>query len=910
LAKVYVSSTIADLTEERRAVLDWLRRARHQAVDSYLPDSDTVEKSCLEDVGICDLYVLIAGHRYGFQPPEDNPEGLSITHLEFRRAGECGIPRVALLRMNIPDVRLSDLEDPARAPLVRAFRDEVAREVRPAEFTNLEGLIQGLSTGVQGELDKLARLDQQPAGPVAVGRVLRLAPRPVFLAGREELLAELNALLTGDGGAGPRVVALCGPGGAGKTSVALEYAHRQLAEVGVGWQFAAENPTVLAAGFAELAAQLGVRDATDSRDPVASVHGMLAVFSAEWLLVFDNAPDRAVVEGFLPPAGRGRMLITTQNQDWPPGQALQVPVLDTEVAAGFLINRTADADQRAPGAARDLATELGGLPLALEQAGAYIQATGDSIAGYLASFRQRRADMLGRGEPTGYRKTVATAWALALDQLEQSAAGAVGLLRLLAYCAPEAVPLRLLLQPCPGLAEQLGDEVASALLPLQEDELAAKDAIAALRRYSLVSQPADGSVSVHRLIQAITADQMPAELAAAWRQAAAVVIESALPANPQNPESWSVFALLLPHAQAALSVDTGGMGRVASYVGFSGSYGAACDLQQEVLKARERVLGLDHPDTLAARAGLAYFTGMAGNTAGARDQFASLVPVHKRVLGPRHPDTLAARVNLAYFTGMAGNTAGARDQFASLVPVHKRVLGLEHPDTLAARAGLALWTGLAGDTAGARDQFAAVAAVHERVLGAEHPDTLATRANLAQWAWNAGDAAGARDQYAALLPVRERVLGAEHPDTLAARFNLADWTGEAGNAAGARDQFAALLPVRERVLGAEHPQTLAARANLAHWIGEAGNAAGARDQYAALLPVFERVLGPEHPDTLMVRGNQARWTGGAGDAAGARDLYAALLPVRERVLGPKHPMTLTARSNLAHYTREAARGGN
>jgi len=112
LAKVYVSSTIADLTEERRAVLDWLRRARHQAVDSYLPDSDTVEKSCLEDVGICDLYVLIAGHRYGFQPPEDNPEGLSITHLEFRRAGECGIPRVALLRMNIPDVRLSDLEDP------------------------------------------------------------------------------------------------------------------------------------------------------------------------------------------------------------------------------------------------------------------------------------------------------------------------------------------------------------------------------------------------------------------------------------------------------------------------------------------------------------------------------------------------------------------------------------------------------------------------------------------------------------------------------------------------------------------------------------------------------------------------------------------------------------------------------
>jgi len=76
MARVYVSSTIADLTEERRAVLDWLRLARHQAVDSYLPDSDTVRDSCLDDVAACDLYVLIVGHRYGFQPPQDNPGGL------------------------------------------------------------------------------------------------------------------------------------------------------------------------------------------------------------------------------------------------------------------------------------------------------------------------------------------------------------------------------------------------------------------------------------------------------------------------------------------------------------------------------------------------------------------------------------------------------------------------------------------------------------------------------------------------------------------------------------------------------------------------------------------------------------------------------------------------------------------
>ena len=72
------------------------------------------------------------------------------------------------------------------------------------------------------------------------------------------------------------------------------------------------------------------------------------------------------------------------------------------------------------------------------------------------------------------------------------------------------------------------------LVPLLEDELAAGDAIAALRRYSLVTPAADGSVSVHRLVQAVTADQMPAELARQWRQAAAALIEAAIPGDPSR----------------------------------------------------------------------------------------------------------------------------------------------------------------------------------------------------------------------------------------------------------------------------------------------------------------------------------------------------------------------------------------
>ena len=193
-------------------------------------------------------------------------------------------------------------------------------------------------------------------------------------------------------------MALCGLGGAGKTSVAMEYAHRHLAEVGVCWQFPAEDPAVLAAEFAVLAAQLGAREVVDPRDPVASVHAVLARQEAGWLVVFDNVPDRAAVEAFVPPAGPGRVLITTQNQHWPPGQALDVPVLDREVAADFLVNRTGDPDRAT---ARELAAELGGLPLALEQAAAYMQATGTTLARYLPLFRARQADLLARGEAVG-----------------------------------------------------------------------------------------------------------------------------------------------------------------------------------------------------------------------------------------------------------------------------------------------------------------------------------------------------------------------------------------------------------------------------------------------------------------------------------------------------------------------------
>jgi hypothetical protein len=599
----------------------------------------------------------------------------------------------------------------------------------------------------------MARPAEAPGIPV------RLAPRPEYLAGREELLTELHErLTTGAGQTGPRVVALCGLGGAGKTSVAIEYAYRHLAETGACWQLPAETPEVLTAEFTALAAQLGARDILDTRNPVASVHAVLARAPYPWLLIFDNVTSRVAVERFLPPAGNGRVLITTQSQHWPTGRDLPVPVLGTGIAAGFLTSRTRDPDRAA---AEELAAELGGLPLALEQAAAYMLASGIPMPRYLAEYRKRQAEVLTRGEATGHPETVAATLALALSGLADTDPAAVGLLRLLAFLAPEPVPLTLLLTT--GHPDALAD-AAAAIAPLLGDHLAIGDAVAALRRYSLITPAGDGLVQVHRLVQDVTRALLPRKSVREWDQAAATLIAAAVPDESDIPATWESFAHLLPHAQAVFPKASDGLRQIALFLAWNGSAAAARGLSWTVTGARHD---------------LALRTGEARDAAGVRDVFAALLPIRERALGPEHPSTLNILNILAYWTGEAGDAAKARDLLAALLPIRERVLGPENPGTLTTRNGLAYWTGEAGNAAEARDLFAALLPIREQALGPDDPGTLTTRNGLACWTGEAGNAAEARELLAALLRDCERVLGPEHPGTLTTRNNLTYWTEQA-----------------------------------------------------------------------------------------------------------------------------------
>ena len=171
--------------------------------------------------------------------------------------------------------------------------------------------------------------------------------------------------------------------------------------------------------------------------------------------------------------------------------------------------------------------------------------------------------------------------------------------------------------------------------PLLGDPVAAWDAISALRRYSLVTPAGDGLVLVHRLVQAVTISHMAADLVGGWRQAAATLVEAAIPEDTRNPGTWPACALLLPHAQVALAEASYGVARLAEYLHATDNGLAAADLWRGIADAREQTLGPEHPDTLTAQHKLAFVDSW--DFGASYGKLAALLPICERVLGTEHP---------------------------------------------------------------------------------------------------------------------------------------------------------------------------------------------------------------------------------------------------------------------------------
>ncbi|HEY7355236.1 MAG TPA: helix-turn-helix transcriptional regulator, partial [Ktedonobacterales bacterium] len=272
--------------------------------------------------------------------------------------------------------------------------------------------------------------------------------RNPFFTGREAALARL-ALLLGTG----KAAALSGLGGVGKTQMALEYAYRSAQDYQAVFWLRADSRDALAAGFLEIAHALNLpeRDERDQAIMVAAIRGWFSQHT-NWLLILDNADDLAFLPEFLPASLQGHLLLTTRAQALSGlASRVEIETLDQDTGPLLLLRRAgllaldarlAQAEQTDWQAAVQLSQELGGLPLALDQAGAYLEETHCSLQQYLHLYRSHRTDLLRQrgGMAQDHPDSVATTWALSFAQVEQRSPLAADLLRLCAWLHPDAIP--------------------------------------------------------------------------------------------------------------------------------------------------------------------------------------------------------------------------------------------------------------------------------------------------------------------------------------------------------------------------------------------------------------------------------------------------------------------------------------
>ncbi|GAA1412165.1 FxSxx-COOH system tetratricopeptide repeat protein [Kitasatospora putterlickiae] len=676
--------------------------------------------------------------------------------------------------------------------------------------------------------------------------------QPPRCVGREDALAWLRTTLTEAGGTAiTQASTVHGLGGVGKSTLALAYAHRFRREYTAIWWITADSAAAIEQSLAELARRLRPTwPGTVSQEQRAEWAMAWLQWHPGWLLLFDNVEDPGDLKRYLGALSGGHHLITSRRATGWPWSVRTYPLgtLDpheaTELICGYAFPDGAPT-ARERQEAHELAAEMGYLPLALEQAGAYLRQNPSMT---ITAYRRNLPTKLDKAaDGLDAERTITRIWTQTLQALATRDPLAVDLLHTLAWLAPDNVPITLL-----GAAD--------------DDDF--HEALGLLKAYSMATVTRD-TVSVHRLVQTVLRDTAPAEPdgSPAGRHAAEDALMRALnPGRHPHPYVTPQWDTHLPHLIALAATATGDpqddhaaglYPAAARRLNEQGHAARAIPLLHAVLRLNEQVLGDVHPHTLASRNNLASAYESAGDFQRAILLLETTLTQREQVLGDVHADTLISRNNLAYAYESAGDLQRAIPLYETTLTQCEQVFGETAPHTLASRNNLAYAYESAGDFQRAIPLLETTLTQCEQVFGETAPHTLASRNNLAGAYESAGDLQRAIPLLETTLTQAEQVLGDVHPHTLAIRNNLAGAYESAGDLRRAVPLLETTLTQREQVLGDTHPHTLASRNNLAKAYASAGDLQRAIPLLETTLTQAEQVLGDTHPHTLTTRENLA-----------------------------------------------------
>ena len=779
-----------------------------------------------------------------------------------------------------------------------------------------------------------------PRFPATLPPVWSVPQRNASFTGRGAVLEGLRNRMSSS----PTVVvpqALYGLGGVGKTQVAVEYAHRFAASYDIVWWVSAEQVDQVRASLAQLAERLGLPRADTVTENVRAA--LDALRSGEpynrWLIVFDNAGDPEDLREYLP-QGPGHTLLTSRNLAWGrQARTIEVNVFAREESISFLQKRVpslplAEADA--------VAEKLGDLPLAIEQAGAWLAATAMPVATYMQLLDTQMPQVLSTNPPPAYDSTAAATWLLSLQRLRETMPAAAKVLELCAFFAPEPIPMTL-------LYSERFVEVLTPYDPALSEPLLQGRLVQEIGRYSLASiDSAASTIQLHRLVQAVIRDRLSPEERAECRRHVHEILAAANPKDGDLPANWPIYSQLRLHLRAArvlesrngavrqlvvdmvrylwkysdyqsseeLATDALTVWRrqrdgdedltslwmrvhLGNALRSSAKYAEALANDEETYQALRERGGLDHPFTITCLSSMAADFRALNRYDEARALDEEAYDRSKNMLGEDHFRTLNALSNLAVSLRMVGDFTGATQLDEEALRRRRRAIGERHLSTLLSAHNLGRDLRDIGRYQDARKQLEHTVHLYREVVGEDYPETLRTAKTLAVTLRKVGEINAAHALSSDILGRFNQVLGRRHPDTISAVNNLACDQSALGDDRLARQTAQDAYDRYQAGLGENHAFTLACANNLAIFLRKLGDHGAARPIADRVVRQFEAILGPQHPYTLACIINLANEYYDEGEYAAALRIDEELYPRMMRALGPEHPDTLAAGNNLS-----------
>jgi tetratricopeptide (TPR) repeat protein len=641
-----------------------------------------------------------------------------------------------------------------------------------------------LQWGITGKKPDSRPAQPRPSNPTAPRR--HNLPFPSLgdlFKGRD---AELRTLSDSPATAITQAQTLFGLGGIGKTRLAVEHAWRSGDRYDKALFVVAESPQVLRSNLARLSRpsllDLPQFETASEDSNVEAVLGWLQEHD-RWLVILDNVDtqeaERAVLE-ILPSLARGRVLITSRLREWPASVRRQpLELLSPEEAQRFLLERTADdrGVQDDPEAARRLAETLGYLPLALEQASAYIAHHQMRLSAYLEEWQHEREKVLRwyRTDVMQYPDSLAVTWQKTFQQLSPTAAT---ILHLSAYLAPEPIPVEMFEQGASiveesvqALCEETGVEAGDSSI---------QSALADLAAFSMATR-AGASFVVHRMVQEVLRSSLPEGHRRDWIDRSLRLVNDYSPADADDVRTWPVWDQLRPHAAvvvqqadaAAISTPTARlMSHLSLLLKTKALYDEAEPLVRRALEIDQQAFGENHPKVAIRLNNLAQLLQDTDRLAEAEPLMRRVLQIDQQAFGEDHPGIAIDLNNLAALLKVTNRLAEAEPLMRRALQIDQQAFGEDQPDVGRDLNNLAQLLKATNRLDEAEPLMRRVLEIDEESFGPGHPEVARDLSNLASLL----QATNRRDEAEPLLrralEIREQSLGPEHPKTHLARRKL------------------------------------------------------------------------------------------------------------------------------------------